>query len=164
MVNNAHVFVVDANTFPVHRDRLFCGVKNPENESTRHGLYADLLGTRPGDEIFFYQSRIDEPRPERGFRGLYRCVSAPFFDKTDVKGAAASKGLTVLGKCPKCGSPFSLKSGKAGTLGERKCPACGKEHGLHVLPNRILIEPVSYFPNPVDDNTAYINHTNHGML
>jgi len=24
--HNAHVFVVDADSFPVHRDRLFCGI------------------------------------------------------------------------------------------------------------------------------------------
>ena len=75
-----------------------------------------------------------------------------------------SKGLRVLGACPKCKQPYSLKSGKEGPLGPRKCPACNAEHGEYILPNRILIEPVSYFENPVDDNTAYINHTNHGML
>ena len=166
MAINAHVFVVDANTFPVHRDRLFCGVKNPYNENTRHGLYADLFALRLGDLIFFYQSRIDEPRKERGFRGIYRAISAPFFDKTDVRGVGDSRGLKVFGKCPnpKCGEPYSLQSGKAGVLGPRKCPVCKTEHAQHILPNRVLIEAVSYYLNPVDDNTAYINHTNHGML
>jgi hypothetical protein len=166
LVNNAHVFVVDATTFPVHRDRLFCGVKNPYNENTRHGLYADLFAVRPGDLVFFYQSRIDEPRKERGFRGIYRAISPPFFDKSNVRGFGDSRTLTVYGKCPnpKCREPYSLKSGKAGALGSRKCPICKKEHGQHILPNRVLIAPVSYYLYPVDDNTAYINHTNHGML
>ena len=69
MAHNAHVFVVDATTFPVHRDRLFCGVKNPANDNTRYGLYADMFAIRPGDTVFFYQSRIDEYRSDRGFRG-----------------------------------------------------------------------------------------------
>lgn len=156
MVNNAHVFVVDATTFPVHRDRLFCGVKNPINENTRCGLYADIFGVKPGDLIFFYQRRIDEPRQERGFRGIYKAASAPFFDKKNVKGVGDFKGLTVRGTCPECRDPHSRKNGQ--------CPNCGAQHSFHILPNRILIEPVKYFVNPVDDNTAYINHTNHGML
>jgi hypothetical protein len=159
-----HVFAVDRYTFPVHRDRQFCGVLNPENEMTRFGLYADLMVLRKGDYVFFYQYRTNELKEDRGFRGVYKVLSCPFFDVSDVKGTGASKGLTVMGKCPTCGGPFSLKAGKEQRLGKRRCPACGDEHGNSILPNRVLIKTESYYLKPVDDNTAYINHTNHGML
>uniref|UniRef100_A0A7C5USP9 DUF91 domain-containing protein n=1 Tax=candidate division CPR3 bacterium TaxID=2268181 RepID=A0A7C5USP9_UNCC3 len=157
-----HVFVVDATTFPVHRDRLFCGVKNPITEWSRYGLYADLFALRQGDVVFFYQRRIDEPRKERGFRGVYEIISEPFFDINDIDGVYQSQGFSVRGKCPNCGSPFSAKTIKGDEI--KKCPVCKKQHGYHILPNRILIKVKEYYENPVDDNTAYINHTNHGML
>jgi len=159
-----HVFAVDRYTFPVHKDRQFCGVLNPENEMTRYGLYADLMALRKGDYVFFYQYRTDETKEERGFRGVYKVLSNPFFDESDVRGIGVSKGLTVKGKCPVCGTPFSLKAGKEQRLGKRRCPNCGDEHGNPILPNRVLIDTEEYYINPVDDNTAYINHTNHGML
>ena len=75
----AHVFVVDSESYPVHRDRLFCGIKNPNKNSTMRrtgvvrpniaywGLIADLMGVRLGDKIIFYQMRLNEAKGERGF-------------------------------------------------------------------------------------------------
>ena len=63
--HNAHVFVVDADSYPVHRDRLFCGIKNPNKittmkktgkeqpNSSYYGLIADLVTLRKGDYIIF---------------------------------------------------------------------------------------------------------------
>lgn len=152
-----HVFVVDRYSFPVHLARLFCGVKNPININSRLSLYADLLCIREGDLIFFYQRRIDESRRERGFRGVFKAISYPFFDDEDL----FWEDNAVLGKCPYCDAPYSEKDGK--------CPKCKKELDptRHILPNRVLItvaQEYGYFEKPVDDNTAYINHTNHGML
>jgi len=154
-----HVFVVDRYSWPVHRSRLFCGVKNPMNINSRLSLYADLLCVRKGDLVFFYQRRINEPRLERGFRGVFRVISPPFFHDEDL----SWEGNVVLGKCPYCSSPYSEKQGKCSN------PKCKKELDptRHILPNRILIRPDEehgYFEKPVDDNTAYINRTNHGML
>ena len=154
-----HVFVVDRYSWPVHRSRLFCGVKNPMNINSRLSLYADLLCVREGDLVFFYQRRIKEPRWERGFRGVFRAISPPFFDDEDL----SWEDNVVLGKCPYCGSSYSEREGKCPN------PRCKKELDptKHILPNRILIRPdeeYGYFEKPVDDNTAYINHTNHGML
>jgi len=158
-----HVFVVDRFSWPVHRSRLFCGVKNPMNINSRLSLYADLLCVREGDLVFFYQRRINEPRWERGFRGVFRAINPPgairppFFDDENL----SWENNEVLGKCPYCGNPYSEKQGR--------CPICEEQLDptKHILPNRVLIRPDEehgYFEKPVDDNTAYINHTNHGML
>ena len=157
----AHVFVVDKFTFPVHRDRLFCGVKNPININTRYGVYADLKALRVGDIVFFYQRRVDESPRERGFRGVYEISSEPFFDTREIKGCEFPN-LSVRGECPFCGKPFSTKDIEGNK--KRKCPSCKRTHSYHILPNRVLITLKEYYEKPVDDNTAYINHTNHGML
>lgn len=154
----SHVFVVDCFSFPVHRSRGFCGVKNLPREWVRYSVFADLKAIRVGDLVFFYQRRIDEPPEERGFRGIYHVVSEPFFDDSDVEW----EENVVLGKCPHCGKPYSE------TVKEKRvvCRSCGRtlNYNEHILPNRVLIKPASYFERPVDDNTAYVNHTNHGSL
>src|SRR3989344_1398733 len=118
--NNAHVFVVDADSYPVHRDRLFCGIKNPPKlskikktgktrpNSSHYGLIADLVTLRKGDYVIFYQMRKEEAKFDRGFRGIFRVVSEPFFDESDIDGLNSSLGKLgskdkkVLGKCPFC--------------------------------------------------------------
>ncbi|HDN01835.1 MAG TPA: hypothetical protein ENF42_02555 [Candidatus Bathyarchaeota archaeon] len=158
----AFVFVVDKFSFPVHRSRGFCGVKNPgkkigdsvvENKRQLHSLIADLKATRQGDLVFFYQRRVDEPPERRGFRGIYRITSDPFYDETNVNW----NGYEVLGKCPLCGCAYSEKDGK--------CMKCSFELAdRHILPNRLLIECIDHFDNPVDDNTAYVDKTDPGEL
>lgn len=159
----AHVFVVDRHSFPVHRSRLFCGVKDPTRDwgfSGKWGLYATLNCTRPGDLVFFYQRRIDEPQEERGFRGVYEIVSDPFFDDDDVQWSS----FKVLGKCPNCGNTHPEKWDQKKRLFYcRKCQI--KLHvGEHICPNRVLIKPVMYFKKSVDDNTAYVDRTDKGTL
>ena len=129
--------------------------ENPHNKNTRNKVYADLMAIRKGDIVFFYQRRIDEPPEERGFRGIFRVISEPFIDTTDVRWG----GNLVLGKCPHCQAEFS-------ELNDASCPACGREVGRtqHILPNRVLIEPLEYFEKPVDDNTAYVNRLNEGSI
>jgi hypothetical protein len=91
----AHVFVVDKETFPVHRDRCFCGTGPTESEfhtysevlqamlnsrtSGYRGMLVDILGTRPGDIVFFYEQKT-------GFRGVYRIIGEPFFDSSVIYG------------------------------------------------------------------------------
>jgi hypothetical protein len=173
----AHVFVVDADSYPVHRDRLFCGVKNPNRFSRRgsntilnpsfFGLYADLKTLRVGDIVFFYQMRKQEEKHKRGFRGIFRIKSEPFFDTNDIEGVGSSLGelgsanKKVLGKCPFCNTSISDKKGDDGLL---KCQKCNRTLNFHILPNRVLIEPIKLFRNRntgeeavIDDNTAYID-------
>jgi len=168
-----HVFVVDVDSYPVHRDRLFCGIKNPNKISvmkkTRtkrpntayYGLIADLVSLRIGDYIIFYQMRKEEEKLDRGFRGIFKVVSEPFFDDSDIDGLTSSVGSLgskdkkVLGKCPFCNTNLSEKADAK--TGEKICRNCKKQLQYHILPNRVLIEPVKVFDDPIDDNTAYID-------
>jgi predicted RNA-binding protein len=186
--NNAHVFVVDSDSFPVHRDRLFCGVKNPNKETimqktgakrpntSHYGLIADLVTLRVGDYIIFYQMRREESKLDRGFRGIYKVVSNPFFSNEDIEGLESSQGdlgskdKKVFGKCPYCQTEISDKAikiekeilSKSGKKQTKKmniyiCQECEKELKNHILPNRVLIEPLIVFEGAIDDNTAYID-------
>jgi len=170
---NAHVFVVDSDSYPVHRDRLFCGVKNPNKISviknsgkkrpnpSYYSLIADLAALRIDDYVIFYQMRKEESKLNRGFRGIFKVASEPFFDTSDVDGLTTSvgplgsSGKKVLGKCPFCGTSLSEKANAR--TGEKICNNCGKQLDYHILPNRVLIEPVKVFDDPIDDNTAYID-------
>jgi len=122
---NAHIFNVDEHTFPVHRDRGFCGtgkigtlVETYEEalskSRTFSGIVTDLKGTRPNDLVFFYESR-------RGFHGVYQVVSPPFFDPQDVYGAGEFSGHKV-----------------------------GAD-----LPFRLLIRCLDYFPEPVPEDLIF---------
>ena len=171
--NNAHVFVVDADSYPVHRDRLFCGIKNPNQvttikksgkkrpNSSYFGLIADLVTLRVGDYVLFYQMRKEEAKFDRGFRGIFRVFSEPFFSDEDIdgldssQGSLGSKDKKVLGKCPHCQTNLSERADAK--TGEKYCRKCQKELEFHILPNRVLIEPVMVFEDPIDDNTAYID-------
>jgi len=170
---NAHVFVVDADSYPVHRDRLFCGIKNPNKtskmmatgtirpNSSYYGLIADLVTLRIGDYVIFYQMRKEEAKFDRGFRGIFKVLSEPFFDSSDIEGlpnsvgSLGSKDKKVLGKCPFCSTELSEEANAK--TGEKVCKKCGKILQHHILPNRVLIEPVKVYENPIDDNTAYID-------
>lgn len=169
----AHVFVVDADSYPVHRDRLFCGIKNPNKtskmratgtirpNSSYYGLIADLVTLRIGDYVIFYQMRKDEAKFDRGFRGIFKVSSEPFFDNSDIDGLPDSLGFLgskdkkVLGKCPFCST--ELSEGADAKTGEKVCKFCGKILEYHILPNRVLIEPLRVYEDPIDDNTAYID-------
>lgn len=100
----AHVFVVDQHTFPVHRDRCFCGIGHMERQfdsyeelstvmltrggSGYRGMVVDVLGTRPGDLVFFYERQV-------GFHGVYEISGEPFFDNTVIDGIGESRGQAV---------------------------------------------------------------------
>jgi hypothetical protein len=126
-------------------------------------VYADLLATRPGDFVFFYQRRVDEAPTERGFRGIYRVAGPPFVDRQPVDFG----GNRVLGECPHCKSQFSEKivENKDGSH-SAKCPNCkaSLNPAEHILPNRLPLELVTYYGQPVDDNSAYIDRTDPGSL
>lgn len=163
MSPGSHLFVVDKYSFPVHADRLFCGVKYPLSRSNQYGVYADLLATRPGDFVFFYQRRVDEPPNQRGFRGIFKVAGPPFIDRKTIE----SGGNQVLGECPKC---HELYSEKAPTGEEESpkthCPKCHAELDAtkHILPNRLPLELVAHYERPIDDNSAYIDRTDPGSL
>ena len=88
----AHVFITNERTFPVVRDNSFWGVgvkgipsslkgliegnlKNPRKPY--FAMLADIFGTRVGDVAFLYER-------QRGFHGIFRISSEPFFDITPI--------------------------------------------------------------------------------
>jgi len=146
----AHVFVVNKWTFPVHRDRRFCGIINSEKPNIRDGIYADLLTLRKEDLAIFYKARIDETPEDRGFYGIYRIKSDPFFDDSLIQGVGAFASHAVIGEETQEKGLTPLPEGK-------KRP---------VLPNRILLEddPVVYFERPIPDNIAYVDRADPEQL
>lgn len=121
----AHVFNVDEETFPIHRDREFCGTgkigapiinyqEALEKKRTFSGIIADLLGTRPNDLVFFYEKG-------RGFHGVYQVIGPPFFDPQPIPGIGDSHGHVVDAD----------------------------------LPFRLPIRCVDYFPTPVPEDLLF---------
>jgi uncharacterized Zn finger protein (UPF0148 family) len=158
-----HVFVVDSNTYPVHTGKGFCGVKNPKGGG-RVGLISDVKTYRKGDFVIFYQMRVGESPLNRGFRDVFKIISDPFYDDSVVE----FNGNKVLGKCPICGYPYSEEIKKDGGTYVQRCSNPENHHELpreqHILPYRVLIEPVMRFDKPVDDNTAYVDAEDYGEL
>jgi len=162
MVNpKYHVFVVDSETYPVHTTKGFCGVKNPKGGG-RVGLLSDIKTYRKGDFVIFYQMRVGESPLNRGFRDVFKIISEPFYDDSTV----SSGNNVVLGKCPVCGYPYSENINKIEGIQYCSNPHNGHEipQGQHILPYRVLIEPVMRFDKPVDDNTAYVDAEDYGEL
>ena len=61
----AHVFIVDARTFPVHLEYQFAGTTAGSHRLRYIPLYADIARVRPGDRAYFYLLN-------RGFYGPFR--------------------------------------------------------------------------------------------
>jgi len=156
---NAHVFVVDNNTFTVHSKFEFCGVVNPNGVNERYGVYADLMSLRNGDIVFFYQRYSSEERESNGFHGIYEIDGDPFFDPVDI--TDQTTGKTVKGKCI-CGHVFSPK--RANQFSPAKCLNCNRIIDFPILPNRIKIKVKKFFEKSVEDDYAYVDHTDHGIL
>ncbi len=125
----AHIFNVDQTTFPVHRDRKFCGtgkigssVNNYQRvldqPRTFSEIITDLKGTRVGDLVFFYEKR-------RGFHGIYQVISPPFFDPQEIFG-----------------------------IGEFSHHKVGAD-----VPFRLLVKCVDYFPEPVPEDLIFSTPT-----
>jgi len=159
-----HIFVVDKYSYPVHVNKGFCGVKNPKGGG-RMGLISDIKTYRKGDFVIFYQMKASKDSPlERGFRDVFKIISEPFYDNSNVE----YRENKVLGKCPICEYPYSEKTFKQSREIIQKCSNPNQDHEIpntqHILPYRVLIEPVLRFEKPVDDNTAYIDIEDHGEL
>lgn len=171
-----HVFVVDEKSYPVHRDRLFCGVKNPSVRNIRgnynnahYNLLSDIFALRLGDLVFFYQMHDQATSGSRGFRGIFRVCGEPYYDKDhiygidDPTGKFGSKDYIVYGACPYCQHIVSDKCSKEDNVKVCRCVGCNKKLDWHILPFRVPIEPVEIFRDNKDkeavisDNVAYIS-------
>jgi len=156
---NAHVFVVDKNTFTVHSKFQFCGVVNPSGVGQKYGVYTDLMNLRKGDLVFFYQRYSSKEKESNGFHGVYEVDGDPFFDSSNITDQATSK--TVKGKCV-CGYVFSPK--RANQFSPAKCLNCNRVINFPILPNRVKIKVKDFFEKSVQDDYAYVDHTNYGVL
>ena len=58
-MNNAHLVVVNNDTFAIHMQNQFCAFKAAEGLG-HWGQLADLMSVRRGDLIFFYLNYISE--------------------------------------------------------------------------------------------------------
>lgn len=103
----AHIFITDKNTFPIVRDNGFYGVgvenmpdtlrevlsENIANSKKPYfSIIADILGTRIGDIVFFYERQV-------GFHGIYQIQSKPFFDPTAIDLVGKTWPFRVRIKC-----------------------------------------------------------------
>lgn len=89
----AHVFIVNSETFPIQRDRGFLSIFEEERtkalwEKTKADILADLCCLRIGDRIFFYETKV-------GFHGIYKVISLPFIDNSDVYGVGDYKDKKI---------------------------------------------------------------------
>jgi len=57
-------------------------------------MIADILGTRTGDVVFYYEKQV-------GFHGVYRVISEPFFDTTPVNSIDKTWPLRLEIECIK---------------------------------------------------------------
>ena len=174
--HRAHLFTINGYTYPFVRTFSFACVPDPPETNAgmsrrRYSMLAGLLGTRPGDLLFFFQGDPQYPKDDienrRGFRGIYEIVSPPFRDLTTIK--HPDTGYEIHGTCPNCSSPFA-------TLGE-SCKVCDEPYPevpvkavyrnkppdgvspfrIHNLSARLLVKPWVVFARALGDNRAYMS-------
>lgn len=175
MKPKAHLFVVDDDTMPVHIQKGFCGIKkvNQRNSAGNlnvafFGQMADVMNIRVGDLVYFYMQTKDkrkffklqdEPNYdvlEQGYYGVFKVTGSPFISEDEVQGIYPLENYFIFGSTSN--SQYS-KFQIAGTTGIIKPP---------ILYIRIPIEPIEHYEDLenkfVDDNQAYIDKTDEGML
>lgn len=153
---NAHLFVVNNDTFPIHVQRNFAGVVKGGGIGYYSQL-ADLMNIRERDLAFFYLMYTNkknllwpENNFESGYYGIYKIKSRPFFDEHDIEGKDQFKGQLIFG------NPNS----------EIYKEAKDQDKKALILPIRMIIEPMENlsYAEHVDDTTAYVDKTDEGQL
>jgi hypothetical protein len=172
-MNNSVVLVVDKYSLEVHLATRTAGVKYPvryDKDERKiyytkefYSILADLANVMQGTSVFFYKRRIDEPPEHRGFLGEWEAVALPksnIIVYEDLQSHLTWANHKILARCPDCGSPKSILDN-----GVPKCESCGGDlGGAHILPLRFAIQPARLYTRYLDDNTAYIDLTDHGRL
>ncbi len=74
-----HIFVVSEEHFRICVDRGLCGGIQHRHKRTNSAIIAGFKGIKKGDYVFFYVKN-------KGVYGLWKTVSKPFFDTSDVWG------------------------------------------------------------------------------
>lgn len=194
--HSAHQFTLNHVTFPFVRDMNFAAVPYPPPVSSSSGeiskqslnrpleIPAALYSIAPGDLMYFYKSDAQaedtgdfglynsEFEERRGILGVYRALSEPFLDPTNITDDRT--GYTLAGSCDKCGALYSPMRGAdeegpdGSGIEEYWCSGSSlysTGHGHHqndnqkpgslTLAPRIDLEPLLTFQIPVGDNHAY---------
>jgi CRISPR/Cas system-associated exonuclease Cas4 (RecB family) len=175
MKPKAHLFVVDDDTMPVHIQRGFCGIIKIEQQNIRgnlniafFGQMADIMNIKIGDLVYFYmqtkgqrkffqlQDEANFDSLEQGYYGVFEVSGKPFMSDEEVGGAYPFKNYFIFGSVNNQNySRFQLN------INNRLI----KPPILYV---RIPIKPIEHYEDLenkfVDDNQAYIDKTDEGML
>jgi hypothetical protein len=194
--HSAHQFTLNHVTFPFVRDLNFAAVPYPPPVSSSSGeitkqslnrpleIPAALYSVSPGDLMFFYKSdaQVEDTgdfglynskfEERRGILGVYRALSEPFLDPTNITDDRT--GYTLAGSCDKCGAMYSPMRGAdeegpdSSGIEEYWCSGSSlydTTHGHHQNENQkpgsltlapsIDLEPLLSFRIPVGDNHAY---------
>ena len=194
--HSAHQFTLNHVTFPFVRDLNFAAVPYPSPVSSTSGeiskqslnrpleIPAALYSVSPGDLMYFYKSDAQAEDTEdfglynsefeerRGILGVYRALSDPFLDPTNITDDRT--GYTLAGSCNRCGALYSPMRGAdeegpdGSGIEQYWCSGSSlydTAHGHHqndnqkpgslTLSPRIDLEPLLTFRIPVGDNHAY---------
>ena len=175
MKPKAHLFVVDDDTMPVHIQKGFCGIIKIQQRNRADylniaffGQMADIMNIKIGDLVYFYmltkgqrkffrlQDEDNFDKLEQGYYGVFKVVGRPFFSEDEVKGIYPLENYYIFGSTENQNySRFSLNVG-------------GKIVKPPILYVRIPIKPIEHYEDlenkSVDDNQAYIDKTDEGML
>lgn len=121
----AHVFIVNNVTFPITQNRCVAAVvrEGAEGGKYREKTMADILADISCIRI---GDRIFFYETDMGFHGIYKAASLPFIDNDEVGGINQEY-----------------------LFGDERNPHF--EKGALILPNRLLIEPLKYLENPINE-------------
>lgn len=175
MKPKAHLFVVDDDTMPMHIQKGFCGIIKIQQQNRAGNLniaffnqMADIMNIKVGDLVYFYmltkgqrkffrlQDEDNFDKLEQGYYGVFKVVGKPFFSEDEIKGIYPLENYYIFGSTENENySRFSLNIN-------------GKVFKPPILYVRIPIKPIEHYEDLenkfVDDNQAYIDKTDEGML
>jgi predicted RNA-binding protein len=72
------IFIVDDNTWPEHLKAGVAAINEPPKEKQKQSAIAEIIGVKPGDNIFF-NKRVSEDHPPQ-IIGLFEATTEPYYD------------------------------------------------------------------------------------
>lgn len=79
-----HIFLVGQDNFKVCIEKGVYGAVEPPFDQDKAEVISSIFGVRIGDFVFFYVKNI-------GIYGLWRIISEPFYDESDIWGKSDQK-------------------------------------------------------------------------
>ncbi len=175
MKPKAHLFVVDDDTMPVHIQKGFCGIIKIQQRNRAGNLniaffnqMADLMNIKIGDLVYFYmqtkgkrkffklQDEDNFDNLEQGYYGVFEVSGMPFLSESEIKGTYPLENYFIFG---------SIDNENYSRFQSMINGRIVKPPILYV---RIPIKPIKHYEDLenkfVDDNQAYIDKTDEGML